>query len=466
MKNFILLSMLIYISLYSFRSEAVEASWALRKGSQWLAQNQSLSPVRLEASPDITYSREVLFQKIIDVVKVEKPFDDLAYNVLYALIYQEPVLALNAKEELLKLINDLSMTEAQKFKLIWILNEKSTASIEQSVVVPMRTDVSIAEVLKSARSAIESLKLPKFLNRKLIGTLDTVKKVLLDSIPEDDCYNTSSSCQFSSNKGIVHYYSKRIHENHELTLAVIRLGIRVQYLNKKHAVWLKDGPQFDQHFDLNLWPVYLDVAGGDAALALETLSVFGHDVTANQLYSKTGKSGFLTTVVNAISPSKYGTDSNPASVIFLPGAVDGLVPSKKVVKKLKLAIAHYDKVHKTKTTMRHGYHHVNGGVLMAQELLRDGYGEIGSLDSSSMVSHVMGYAYKRLQMGRYLTKDAAELWKNMGENEFKKAKAPQGWNEERFIKAAANLRLHLAMTDYTEDQHRAGARFAVKIYQD
>lgn len=440
----------------------------IRKGTKWVAQHQSIKRVQNRRNPPVKYEKEELILKILQVLEEEKAFGRKAYYILSNLITEEREITKKYRSYVETLIQKLNMEEDLKKVLVRLLSDEDGHFIAiEKKNRPLKKDgVSIPEMLKLARATVVGLPLPQGIKHKLTGSLDTVKKVLLDSIPVDDCYNYDPNCQFTGNEGIVFHHSKKIHENHDLALATLRMGIRIHKLNIDHASLLKKGPLYDQVFDLNLWPMFLDVSNDDPTLAMEVLSVFGHDVISNALHEMK-ENVYLTYALNTYRPSDYGNDSNPSSVLYLPGALDGYLPRQAVIKKLARAYEVYNRLHGTNVSLRNGYYHVYGGVLMAQELISAGYGQIGSLDTSTLISTAMGYAYKQQQMEMFLTDDALELWKFINFNEFKihKVVKPESWDNERFDKAVAVLKVRIAIVEFTEEQHRVGARFALRLYK-
>ena len=469
MKKFNHAVVTVALCLFSFTSIAnpFNAETMVVKGVQWMAHNQSVKPVRLNPAENITYNEDELIIKVLDILREEKASGDRAYNILKTLIEEKFLYARENSTLITDVIDELEMTAAQKFTLSWLLKAKQqTPKAIQPLKLTGQDPVSIPNVIRDIREIVVKLNLPAKIEGHLTGALDTVKKVLLDSIPEDDCYNTSAGCQFGSNRGLIFYYSRRIHENHNLALAVLKAGMRIRQLNIQHANLLANPPLFNQKFNVNLWPMFLEVSSGDPALAMQVMSVFGHDVMNNALAVR-AENKFLTNALNVYRYSAYGGDSNPASVMFLPGVLNGIVPRNKVIKKVEKALKFYNKVFNKNISLRNGYHHIHGGMLMAQELLAAGHGEIGRIDQASFISEVMGYAYKKLQLTQYLTADSKVLWKLIKENEFnfKLIRIPIGWQPVRFKKAQALLGFHLAILEYTEEQHWIGARFAVQMYQ-
>lgn len=465
-KQLLLLISLLLLTALESHAQDLPRGVILRKGSQWVFGNQTLVKRKIQKTPDVVYSKAELFGKMLDVYQEEKPFGWTAYSGLQNMILIEPVLAQEFKSKLITTINEfVDISESHRSKLLALLNG------EESMVEPFmleqnirKNDISIPDVLDNLKKTFQSLKLPIRQKEVLVGSMETLNTILLDSIDDDDCYNNNPNCQFGSNKGIRFYYRQRIEKNHELALVNLRMGMRIQHLNEEYKDILGEAPTHADKYDIDLWPMVMEVSNDDPSLALEVVSTFGHDVCCNSLPGSEDYQ-FLIDNLNGFRPSSYGGDYNPRSIFFLPGVLSGVMPSKKSVRKLSRAIKQFNKVFGENIKMRHGYHHVYGGVLIAQALHAQMQGKVFSINWANLISQSLGYMYKRLQIPRYLKSDAKELWNNMNQNEFRRIKRPKGWERERFNKAKAELKLHLAILNYTESQHRAGAKFASRVYR-
>lgn len=462
--QFIALSFFICIfSPYAESSDFLPKKLLIRKGTQWLRQNLSLRSPRKKTHQKSVFEKEELFLKVLEVIAEEKPFATNAYNTFHSLIQFEKELSNKYRDELVALIDFVEMSDESKVKLIDMLDNKVESNIFNETIL-IRKSLPISQVLKGIQNSIKEYRLPRKLKNKLKGSFETVEELMLGHLKPGDCYDTNTSCQFTGNLGLIRYYSNEVEENHLLALAVLKASIRIQHLNKEFDLTI--APQFDDKYDFNLWPILVDVSNGDKALALEVLSVYGHDNIA-KLSSSFAKDKFLINVLQSNRPTQYGDDKNPKSSYFFPGSLAGVMPRKKVIRKLNKAKRFYEKVHETKLSIRSGYYHVFGGALIAQEIHKRGFGHIYGIDIAGFLSHAMGYMYKKTQLSRYLTRDAQILYERAKGNEYKiRSLTRQDWDKKRFLKALANLKLHLALLSYTEEQHRVGARFALKVYKN
>lgn len=460
---------IILTSTHIYSDDLISKKVMLLKGMEWFNKNTTLySPVQYNTKNTI-YDKESLFIELLRVIDEEKPKDMAAYKSIFHLIKYQKELALKFKTDILGVVERSLMKEENQNSILDMYEENRFTSTKIETHPSPKKAPPISNVIKSLRDAIYSYKIPKSIKDNLLGSIDTIKNLLLDHLREDDCYDTSTTCQFSKNLGIVRYYSDAVEKNHKLALAVLRSSIRLEHLNERFDLSII--PTFEDSFNIDIWPIFVDAANGDKALALEALSVYGND-NISSLSNTYAENKFLISILEINKPSRFGNDKNPKSSLFLPGVLARKNVSKKVINRLKKAKAFYNKSHKKKLIpIRAGYYHVYGGIMIAQEIHKRGYNYSYGIDIAGFFSHALGYMYKKTQLDRYLTNDAKSLFSSINYNEFNlnkisKKKFLKDWTEQRYQSALSCLHLHLALMKYTEEQHYIGARFALKVYQN
>ncbi len=301
------------------------------------------------------------------------------------------------------------------------------------------------------------------IGKALVGALDVLEKHLIGPLSPGDCYEYDPNCQFGSNRGLIGTYSERVVEDHELALSVLRFALRIRkedYRNPHPGNF-----QTTDKARVNIWPMALEAANGDVDRALETITVFGHDVCCNRLYAKNRDDRYLVAVLNVAAPN-IGGDYNPISNLFAPGALGGAQVPGTVLKRLHASIERFNKVFGTQITLRAGYYHLYGGMASARALLSQGYASDSGLRLATLFPEALGHFYKRLQLPRYLGEDAKTIWDAAEGDESKiRASVPKDWDQTRIECALAELEMHLSILEYTQAQHRAGALFAFKAYK-
>ncbi len=427
-------------------------------------QKMALSPNQIE--------KEKLFWDIFNIIVEEAREDVMALNLVEYLIDNNLKYAQENSEKCIALIKKINISSEFKqieSDIIDKLKNKNSFIHKKFKPITFASRGESTQALTDIDQTINDIKnkiakLPivtDAMKATLTGAIDTVKKVLLSGIADDDCYKTKTKCQYDGNQGLINYYSQKMSANHSLVLATLRFSLRLRKLNQEYRGLLEKAPTFDQRFNINLWPTLLAASNNDPKIALSVAAAYGHDVCCDSLRGD----DYLLILLNQVAPSSYGDDQNPKSLFFLPGALNGITPSDKIVAKVRNALKFYNDLHQTHITFRYGHHHIYGGMLMAHELLEDNVGKAGVLNLATLVPEALGYAYKKTQTERYLSPDALYLWNAVLRNEFKKINKPDAWDDLRFYKAKSEIELHLAFVDFTEEQHRLGAEFASSFYK-
>lgn len=365
--------------------------------------------------------------------------------------------------EMRRILPLTSLTADQQDVILKALDQVNVWWTDIPELQPLDEKPNLKTAFEEAKKVASQI--PKIfpIRKALLGSLDALQSYLLGTIKPGDCYETDPNCQFGSNKGVIGWYVDRVNEDHELALSVIRFALAIRHADYRNR---HTGDfQTTDRAKVNVWPLALQAANGDVDRALETVAVFGHDVCCNRMYAKSRETLYLTNILNSVAPN-VGSDNNPISNLYAPGALDGAQVPDRVLRKLHDAMADYNRVRGSHITLRAGYYHLYGGLSSARVLLSKGYSSESGLRLSTLFPEALGHFYKRLQVPRYLSADAAELWKLAEEDEGKvRASVPKDWTKDRAENAVTELEFQIAIIDYTEAQHRAGAFFAFNAYK-
>jgi hypothetical protein len=97
----------------------------------------------------------------------------------------------------------------------------------------------------------------------------------------------------------------------------------------------------------------------------------------------------------------------------------------------------------------------------------EGFGAQYCVNLCTDVPMALGYLYRRTTLEKWLSPDAAALFKLGYGKPFLfadgKFKAPEGWDEKRMKRAVGNLDYRLGLIEYASEQHRAGAELGAKV---
>lgn len=440
-------------------------AYAVKLSTRLVTSNLTATEIRgpYPNGRKMRYPREELGLRMLsEVVKADLDADSMLW-ILWDFAYEarsEPAWA----SELRRVIPSLSiLPESYRNSILDHLNGHSNLSVQSKPIQIYDERPSLKKAFEEAKRVASYI--PKIfpLRRALVGAIETLEKHLIGNIREGDCYDYDPSCQFGSNRGLISTFSERVAEDHDLALSVLRFALRIRqedYRNPHPGKF-----QTDDQARVNIWPIALEASNQDVDRALETIAVFGHDVCCNQLYAKTREDRFMIAFLNHSAPN-VGGDYNPVSNLFAPGALNGAQVPDSVLKRIHSAIRNYNEVFGETITLRAGYYHLYGGMASARALLSKGYGSESGLRLATLFPQALGHFYKRLQLTRYLSEDSIEVWKLSGEDPQKvRSSVPKGWDEGRKKQVLAELELHLGILEYTEEQHRAGALFAFKVYK-
>lgn len=473
----IAITMLFFLSFVSYAqvNELIPKSVFARKALQWGGQNIQVVDLPVRTSEGTIYSRFSLLEKTLKILSESRLSGYANYYILSEMINALQNRTRDERELIRSTVNSIGLSLKDREKLLGHIDSEveNNFNIESNFKVMSfkKNTPSVRIIFKELKESISQLKILSNKNKeKILGAIDLSQKILIGTLNgEDDCYDNDITCQGESNYGIINFNSKKVQNNHKLFLSsfkfkadIIKLGSVVESLPYYDAPL----PKYD------IWLYALKAAENDPYLALEVLTLYGHDSCAEYAYLSNTKNGlsFIPASLNAIFEiGDFGGcgDEKNFMPTHIQGALSGIYPSSRVSIKLKDVIQEYNRVFGKKFNLRTGYHHVYGGLLIAQEILRENLGKVSFINQATFISQALGYVYKRMQLPSYLSKNKAiDLFEMMNHDEFRSIPLkPKEWSEQEYKEAVATLKLNLAILDYTEEQHLQGAKFAFEVYK-
>lgn len=443
----------------SANSAEINKKFLFSKLSSWFFKNQSFSYYKKHTKKLTRYEPISLVNKILDIYENSFPSNNQAYaESLEGLIKYSSIEFDESTRNRLKNAIKRVLNKVKRRKLNWeLLRKKSFVSNK----VKKNQDSKSSEIILILKDFLGKLPGNFPFEIKAKKTLNVLEDLLFSNLTSDDCYRNDTTCQFSSNKGFVNYFSKRVKEDHDLFLASLKVGIFLENFNMKIKPINPDILSFSPY---NFWPQIYSLVG-DKKKSLLALTVFGHDACCSKLEN----TGMESQVLNPFSYSKNGSDKDPKSWLYVPGIISKRNISKKKLQKLLDSKKIFEKYnHSEKETfLRAGYYHFYGGILTSFALLEENLGKYHTVDSSIFFSQALGFIYKYIQTFSYLSKDANKLWNSIDKTDYiKKLSRPNNWSLQRYKKAHSELVYLINIIDYTEAQHREGALFASKIFRE
>ena len=217
-------------------------------------KNIALTPNQIE--------KEKLFWNIFTLIVEEAREDVMALNLIDYLIDNNLTYAQENSDkciELIKKINIPSEFKQIESDIIDKLKNKNSfihKKFKPTLFVtrgePSQGLTDIDQTINDIKNKIAKLPIVSdTMKAKLSGAIDTVKKVLLSGITEEDCYKTKVKCQHDGNQGIINYYSQKMSKNHLLILATLRFSLKLRKLNEKHKELLQNVPVYHEKFNIN-----------------------------------------------------------------------------------------------------------------------------------------------------------------------------------------------------------------------
>lgn len=400
-------------------------------------------------------------EAIFSILTEEKLAGTMAYNFLFSLLGSDPSAPTRFRARVLQHFEDYHLDPDQAASIEELLNGRGKPE-QKNGERPTQRTFGPGEGFSKALEIVQLL--PEYFpsKQRLVNAILFAKEMIVGRF-EDGCYSDNPSCVHSANSGLISYVGRQLESDQKFYTDSLRFYTRLKlydqkhYLNESHFTIFSDEKE-------DLWSMALDSVGGDPYQALRVVSAYTHDQCCTGIEASKPEFYEFFDLLNLMSPSANHGDYAESN-IHAPGALPGITPSKAFVKRYQELQDRYFDLTGSRPDFHLNNYHFYGGVFTANELIRNGFGNIDGVKFAIFASQALGFFYKKFTMPMWMEGDLLYFWTEiMHEDQTAKPKKPDDWDQQRFDLVKLQMDLFLFRLDWTAEQHRLGAKFAYKKF--
>jgi len=372
------------------------------------------------------------------------------------------------KEEYLRKIQDFGLNNTKKSHLLNIkpYKNKYVQSTSDLFNLIQTNNPNMEDIINNFEAYI--------LNKKLIPNqiaeiFDAISKIVFSKDQSQDINFYKGNMVYHKNEGLVNYGSFHLLQSNPRLMVYELFPKNDPGLNTNGSELIYDEIPFLwslPHKSVDIFKSYQSITHNEID-TMDLIGITGHDDVETALKQSNHAYDLLFPLSN-----RY---SNGLSQFMYPNSVKGLNVSKKTIHKFK---SQYNKMKKffadnneklleeglelDDESFRAGYYHMIGGMYVANQLIKNGYSNIYGFEIIPEILGFMAKVYKIMAFLNYLNEDQSELLTKHGYCANGNLSSTPNWSKEKLEWTKMSLDLLFMHVDLAEEQHRLGAKFAIK----